>query len=948
MADERLKDFPALASPTSADLVYVADASASDNEVKVTIENFIGVYPALLSLGQLGIASDQMVYGTGTDTYATTTITSFSRSLVAAANASAAQAILGLLIGTNVQGWSAALDSISGLVTAANKMIYTTALDTYAVTDLTAVARTMLAQSSNAAILSTIGALPLAGGTMTGAINMGTFKITNLGTPVDPTDAATKAYVDSGAFLPLAGGTMGGIINMNNHKITNVTDPTVAQDAATKAYVDANVGAFLPLAGGTMAGAINMGSFKITNLLNPTNSQDAATKFYIDNALTSYLPLAGGTMSPSANINMNSGTISGLASPTNSGDAANKGYVDSVAVGLSIQAAVYAASTANLTATYANAASGIGATLTNSGAFAVFAIDGVTPPINSRILIKNQSTTFQSGIYTLTTVGDAISVNWVLTRATDYDQPSDIQPGDLVVVNNGAVNGGASFIETATVTVIGTDPILFSQFTFAASAVLLKANNLSDVSSVTAAFGNISPLTTKGDLLTYSTLNARLAVGSTNGQMLQVNSSAATGLAWSTPTYPSTSGTTGKFIISDGTNNVYSTSTIPTSAGAVANKVLLSNGTNYVLSTVTFPNAVATAGKIIISDGSNYVESTPTYPNTSVTARKILLSDGTNIIYSTETYAVPGANGNLMTSDGTNWVSSAPSIGSNPFIANCRLTLTSGLPITTSDVTGATSVFMTPTRGAQIALYNGSSTWTTLSFTEITISVPATTSTMYDVFAYNNSGVVACDAPVAWTNDTTRATALVLQDGVYVKSGATTRRYIGSFRTTGVSGQTEDSLVKRYVWNYYNRAVRPMSRVDTTNTWTYSTLAYQQANANTANQLDFVIGVTEDSVNAFVTAKATTSGSTATRNTGSGIGLDSTTVSSANTYLVGNTFASTNTVTSITWAKFDGLIAIGRHTLVWLELGAGSDTQTWVGDNGGTSQQTGISGSLMG
>jgi hypothetical protein len=81
--------------------------------------------------------------------------------------------------------------------------------------------------------------LPLAGGTMTGAIAMGTNKITGLGTPTVSTDAATKAYADT--MLPLAGGTMSGAIAMGTNKITGVGDPTNAQDVATKNYIDTAV-----------------------------------------------------------------------------------------------------------------------------------------------------------------------------------------------------------------------------------------------------------------------------------------------------------------------------------------------------------------------------------------------------------------------------------------------------------------------------------------------------------------------------------------------------------------------------------------------------------------------------------------------------------------------------------------------------------------------------------
>jgi hypothetical protein len=79
--------------------------------------------------------------------------------------------------------------------------------------------------------------LALAGGTMSGAIAMGTNKITGLGTPTASTDASTKAYADT--MLPLAGGTMSGAIAMGSNKITGLGTPTANGDAVTKAYADA-------------------------------------------------------------------------------------------------------------------------------------------------------------------------------------------------------------------------------------------------------------------------------------------------------------------------------------------------------------------------------------------------------------------------------------------------------------------------------------------------------------------------------------------------------------------------------------------------------------------------------------------------------------------------------------------------------------------------------------
>lgn len=155
---------------------------------------------------------------------------------------------------------------------------------------------------------------------------------------------------------------------------------------------------------------------------------------------------------------------------------------------------------------------------------------------------------------------------------------------------------------------------------------------------------------------TSSTL-VSLAVATT-GKVLQGNTGADP--SFSTATYPSASGGTGKILFDNGTNFVESTPTFPASASATAGKIIISDGTNWIASTPTYPNTSGTSGKVVISDGTNNVYSTPTFPNASATTRKIIVSDGTNWVASTETYAVPGTSGNLLTSNGTNWTSAAP------------------------------------------------------------------------------------------------------------------------------------------------------------------------------------------------------------------------------------------------------------------------------------------------
>lgn len=135
----------------------------------------------------------------------------------------------------------------------------------------------------------------------------------------------------------------------------------------------------------------------------------------------------------------------------------------SLPIGVSYETPCLVLQNTNLNAGYVNGAAGVGATLTNTGAFAALIVDGITVPLNARVLVQGQTTTFQNGIYTLTTLGSGLAA-WVLTRATDYDTPSQIQPGNIVPISTGTTYGSTSWKQTATVTTIGTDPILFSSF----------------------------------------------------------------------------------------------------------------------------------------------------------------------------------------------------------------------------------------------------------------------------------------------------------------------------------------------------------------------------------------------------------------------------------------------------------------------------------------------------
>ena len=276
-------------------------------------------------------------------------------------------------------------------------------------------------------------------------------------------------------------------------------------------------------------------------------------------------------------------------------------------------------------------------------------------------------------------------------------------------------------------------------------------------------------------------------------------------------------------------------------------------------------------------------------------------------------------------------------------INDFRITLTTGTPVTTADVTAATTLYATPKTGNRIALFASGGVATVYTSAEFSIAVPATTSQMYDVFAFSNSGTPTLEL-LAWTNDTTRATALTLATtGVYTKSGDLTRRYLGSFRTTTVSGQTEDSFAKRYVWNYYNRVARLMRVKETTDTWAYNGV-FRQANGAAANQLDFVIGVTEVPVEGYVVANVSGNGTGFPSYVA--IGEDSTTTADSGSLNQATYTFNAGVPTPIS-AQLKKYPAVGRHTWVWLEKG-GAATITWYGDNASDGTQSGIHGVIQG
>ena len=151
-------------------------------------------------------------------------------------------------------------------------------------------------------------------------------------------------------------------------------------------------------------------------------------------------------------------------SPSAATDIPTKAYVDSVASGLNVLAQTELATAAVLpnTPTYANGASGVGATLT-AGANSTLTVDGTVAALNTVVLVKDQASAFQNGIYTVTTAGSGAAA-WVLTRATYFDQAAEMTAGSYTFVTGGATNLNRAYTLATTVTTVGTDALTWNLF----------------------------------------------------------------------------------------------------------------------------------------------------------------------------------------------------------------------------------------------------------------------------------------------------------------------------------------------------------------------------------------------------------------------------------------------------------------------------------------------------
>jgi hypothetical protein len=293
-------------------------------------------------------------------------------------------------------------------------------------------------------------------------------------------------------------------------------------------------------------------------------------------------------------------TLGGLTSvavtqdPTSALQLATKQYVDSVAEGLHVHASCAEATPNTLaaltggTVTYNNGTAGVGATLTLSVALTI--LDGYTLQNGDRVLVKNEATQANNGIYTWATGGT------VLTRATDFDTAIEIASGDFTFITNGTLYGDTGWVQIEPVTTVGTDPIVWQQFsgagTYTAGTGLTLTGSqfsITNTAVTAASYGSASSVAT----FTVNSQGQLTAAASTaiaiNGNQI---TSGTVGSAYISGSY---TGITGVGTLTAGTWNASAISDIYLSTISTAGKVANS---------ATTATSANTANAIVARDAS--------------------------------------------------------------------------------------------------------------------------------------------------------------------------------------------------------------------------------------------------------------------------------------------------------------------------------------------------------
>jgi hypothetical protein len=326
----------------------------------------------------------------------------------------------------------------------------------------------------------TLGGLSVANSVQIGgSLNMNSNVITNIATPVNPTDSTNKSYVDglvvtAGTGLYKSGTTLSVVVDGSSIEIFSNTLRVASGIAG------------IGLSGGSgVALSVNSYQPQITTV----------------GTLTSLL--VSGNLTAQSGMSVNNQKITNLATPTNASDAASKSYVDSQVFSIQTKNAVQVATTIAQT---------ISTGFTNGSV-----VDGVILQTGNRILVKNQTNPIENGVYIVQTSGTPI-------RTTDFSVGTVVD-GYFVFVEFGTNNANSGWIVQDTGTdMIGTSNIYWVQFTgtgeITAGNAIGKTGNTLDV--LTDAF---SVSVNNNNQLQIASAGIGTGLSGGNGVSLSVNAS---------------------------------------------------------------------------------------------------------------------------------------------------------------------------------------------------------------------------------------------------------------------------------------------------------------------------------------------------------------------------------------------------------------------------------------
>jgi hypothetical protein len=462
-----------------------------------------------------------------------------------------------------------------------------------------------------------------------------------------------------------------------------------------------------------------------------------------------------------------------------------------IAQGFTTYTSCRVATTAALTATYANGVAGVGATLTNAGAQVGLQIDGITLALNDRVLIKNQVNTFENGIYVVSNIGN-LTTNWVLTRATDYNEPAEIVYLGVVAITQGTQNASLVFQENSPGPfVIGTSPITFQQLqidiTLLPSASpankILRSDGTYWVQSTNASLDSSDKLYDLSELQVDNiNINGNSITSTDVGGNIVITPNTVGSIVLDGLNWPQLDGTANQALVTNGAGQLSwasfgapftpaaltSTSDsnvtitlggtpltallqatsitmgwsglLPISRGGTntstlgtAGQLAQSDGTKYSWTTATYPATATATGTILRADGTNWVATTATYPATT-TINQILYSSANNVI------------GEITTANSATLVTSSTGVpGYTASMTNGQLVIgsTGATPVVGS-ITGAGSITVTP--GAGTIQISSSAGGVVNPGTANELAYYATTGSAVSGLATANNGVLITSA----------------------------------------------------------------------------------------------------------------------------------------------------------------------------------------------------------